>query len=138
MSMSSYMNCNALEEDGGALDSEAAAWDPREFFTPYVQPASSHIITQLETKLSPLPVADKDRKLKELKHSAVNPLIKILLNLLKLRIGRGFFPYSYQKHYFPITNLSLFIVERHETYESAWVGLQRDCQEKGWAGEMVL
>lgn len=82
------MNCKALEEDGRALDSEAAAWDPRECFTLYIQPRSFHIITQPESKLSPLPAADKDSKLKELKHSAGNPLAKILPNLLKLGIGR--------------------------------------------------
>lgn len=93
--MSSYINCKALEEYGRALlDSEAAALDPREFFTPCIQPASSHIITQPETKLSPLPEVDRESKLEELKHSAGNPLAKILLNLLKLRIGRVFFPFS--------------------------------------------
>lgn len=84
------MNCKALEEDERALDSEAAAWDPREFFTLYIQPGSSHIINQLETRLSPLPAAVKDSKLKELKHSAGNPLAKKLLSLLRLRIGRFF------------------------------------------------
>lgn len=125
------MNCNALEEDRRALDSEAVACNPREFFTPHIQPGSSHIITQLETKLSPLPAADKDSELKELKHSAGNPLAKILLNLLKLRIGRVFFPFSYQKHYFPITNLGLFIVERHEIYRSAWGGAPKELPSEG-------
>lgn len=74
-----------------AQESEKAAWDPRELSTPYIEPGSSHITTQLETESKPLPAADKDSMLKELKHSAGNLLAK---NLLKLRIGGVFFPFS--------------------------------------------